>query len=61
MQNNANATDKAQRETQATPQTYRKRIGSTVYVVSVHFSNTSQETAEDKLLRLIKREVDDIA
>ena len=61
MQNNANATNKAQRETHATPQTYRKRIGSTVYVVSVHFSNTSQETAEDKLLRLIKREVEDIA
>ena len=46
---------------QEKPQTYRKRIGSTVYVVSVHFSNTSQETAEDKLLRLIKREVEDIA
>ena len=45
----------------ALPQTYRKRVGSTVYVVKVHFSKTSQETAEDKLLRLIKREVEDIA
>ena len=43
------------------PQTYRKRVGSTVYVVTVHFSQTSKETAEDKLLRLIKREVEDIA
>ena len=38
------------------PQKYRKRIGSTVYVVSVNFSNTSNEKVEDKLLRLIKRE-----
>ena len=60
MQNDVITTDKAQGETQALPQTYRKRIGSTVYVVSVHFSETSQETAEDKLLRLIKREVEDI-
>ena len=47
--------------TAALPQTYRKRVGSTVYVVKVHFSQTSQETAEDKLLRLIKREVENIA
>jgi len=35
----------------------RKRIGSTTYVVSVHFSKTSKETIEDKILRLIEREV----
>jgi multidrug efflux pump subunit AcrB len=40
------------------PQTYRKRIGSTVYIVTVHFSEASKETVEDKLLRLIKREVE---
>jgi len=39
-------------------QTIRKRIGSTVYIVNVHFSETSRETAEDKLLRLLKREVE---
>ena len=36
---------------------YNKRIGSTVYRVSVHFSNTSTETIEDKLLRLMESEV----
>ncbi|MCL2839977.1 MAG: transposon-encoded TnpW family protein [Defluviitaleaceae bacterium] len=35
----------------------QKRIGSTTFKVNVHFSTTSQETVEDKLLRLIKREV----
>ena len=33
-----------------------KRIGSTNYEVSVFFSNTSKETMEDKILRLIERE-----
>ena len=43
------------------PATVLKRIGSTTYVVSVHFSKTSHETMEDKILRLIKREVGNIA
>jgi hypothetical protein len=34
-----------------------KRIGSTVYSVNVRFSETSKETLEDKILRLIEREV----
>jgi len=38
-----------------------KRIGSTTYVVSVHFSKTSKETMEDKILRLMEREVNKIA
>jgi hypothetical protein len=33
-----------------------KRIGSTTYKVSVHFSRTSKETASDKIMRLIERE-----
>ena len=33
-----------------------ERIGSTTYEVSIHFSETSKETLEDKLLRLIGRE-----
>jgi hypothetical protein len=36
-----------------------KRIGSTTIEVTVHFSNTSKETLEDKLLRMIEREVSD--
>ena len=33
-----------------------KRIGSTTYKVSVHFSRTSRETIDDKLIRLIERD-----
>ena len=35
---------------------FTKRIGSTTYKVSVHFSRTSKETMQDKILRLIERE-----
>ena len=35
---------------------FKKRIGSTVYTVSVHFSRTSRETIEDKILRQIESE-----
>lgn len=34
----------------------KKRIGSTTYKVSVHFSRTSRETMDDKLIRLIERD-----
>ena len=34
-----------------------RRIGSVVYEVSVHFSDNTKETMEDKILRLIEREV----
>ena len=40
----------------ADPPQFTKRIGSTTYKVSVHFSRTSKETMNDKILRLIKRE-----
>lgn len=35
---------------------FTKRIGSTNYRVSVHFSKTSRETINDKILRLVKNE-----
>ena len=38
------------------PPYFVKRIGSTTYKVSVHFSKTSKETMNDKILRLIERE-----
>ena len=40
------------------PVTMIKRIGSTTYQVSVHFSKTSTETISDKISRLIKNEAD---
>lgn len=39
------------------PVNLRKRIGSTTYVVSVHFSKNEAETMADKLLRMIECEV----
>ena len=45
----------------AEPLNLTKRIGSTTYVVSVHFSRTSKETVEDKLIRLMEREVTEVA
>ena len=34
-----------------------KRIGSTTYKVSVHFSRTSRETMSDKIKRMRKNEI----
>jgi len=39
------------------PVTFESKIGSTVYQISVHFNPTAKETIEDKILRLIEREV----
>lgn len=36
---------------------FRKTIGQTTYVVKVHFSETSNETLEDKIKRLLREEV----
>ena len=36
--------------------TIRRKIGNTVYRVSVHFSNTSKERLEDKVLRLARND-----
>ena len=37
--------------------TIYRRIGSTTYKVRVHFSDTAQETMNDKILHLIENEV----
>ena len=42
--------------THSKPTQMLKRIGSTTYVVSVHQSKVSKETAKDKIERLIQRE-----
>lgn len=44
-------------ERRSEPVMLRKRIGSTVFLVNVHFSETSAEKLEDKILRLMEREV----
>lgn len=37
--------------------TMRKRIGSTVYEVNIHFNQNTDETIDDKILRLIKNDL----
>ena len=39
------------------PLMLEKRIGSTTYVVAVHFNQSEKETMSDKVLRLIESEV----
>ena len=38
------------------PRRFVKRIGSTNYRVNVHFSDTSKETVNDKIIRMVKNE-----
>ncbi len=39
----------------------RRRIGSTTFTISVHFSDIGKETVEDKIIRLMEREVEQSA
>ena len=41
----------------AEPVTMRKRIGSTVYEVHTHFNPDAKETMDDKILRLIRNDL----
>lgn len=60
MQSDVTNTAPAQGEaTDNAPPMFSKRIGSTVYRVTMNFSQTSSETIEDKLLRLMRSEVRD--
>jgi len=58
MQSCVDKTSNTQGENpQTTPPLFTKRIGGTTYTVSVFHSETSKETAEDKLMRIIENEV----
>ena len=39
----------------------KKKIGKTNYKVTVHFSETSDETITDKINRLIQKECEDMS
>ena len=56
METTTAVTSAAKTPTEAEPVKLQKRIGSTVYSVSVRFSGKATETLEDKLLRLIESE-----
>ena len=40
---------------------FTRRIGSTTYTVGVHFSDTSKDTVNDKIVRLVRREAEEKA
>ena len=40
-----------------TPPSLVKKIGKTTYLVCAHFSETSTETMEDKIKRMLREEV----
>ena len=48
--------NKSASSVKAEPFKFSKKIGSTVYNVTANFSQTSKETMEDKLLRVIENE-----
>jgi len=52
---------KARSYTHVEPTRFSKRIGSTTYMVAVHFSQSCKETMQDKVSRLIESEVRHIA
>lgn len=37
---------------------FTKRVGSTVYRVGIHYSGSSNETAKDKIVRLVRMEAE---
>ncbi len=43
--------------TQNNPPALVKKIGKMTYIVRIHFSETSTETMEDKIKRMLKNEV----
>ena len=40
------------------PYRFTKRLGSTTFLVNVHSSKTNTETANDKIVRLIKNDME---
>jgi hypothetical protein len=55
MQTAANAAAMTSREAESEPSKLLTRIGSTTYKVSIRFSETSKETIEDKILKLVEK------
>jgi len=54
----ANAASTSRSNAGSEPVKLLERIGSTTIEISIHFSNSSKETMEDKILRLIGRDGD---
>ena len=41
-----------------TPKHFKRRIGSTTFLVAVHFNPMAKETAESKISRLVRMDAD---
>ena len=44
----------------AEPYRFTKRLGSTMYTINVYLSSTSRETMQDKVLRLVRNESENL-
>jgi hypothetical protein len=53
-----NGADAARTPKEAEPIKLLRRIGSTTYEVTIHFSNTGKDTMADILRRVLEREVE---
>lgn len=53
----AKAKNTAPTTTEQTAPILVRKIGKTTYMVGIHFSQTSKETMDDKVLRLIKNDI----
>ena len=54
---NTNENDGRNSQTHDRPPDLVKKIGKTTYLVRVHFSQTSRETLEDKIKRMLRDDV----
>jgi len=57
MQETKNAAAEAGQRPGSEPLTLRKRIGPTTFIINVYASPSATETPEQKMLRVIEREV----
>ena len=58
MQTPAKITSNPERQNHTKPFTFRRRIGNIVYEVDVRFNPNATETFNDKILRLMRREME---
>jgi len=52
-----NPTTKSKTPSAPTSTTITRKIGQTIYKIQIHFSKSSKETINDKLIRIIKNDI----
>ena len=58
MQTTAKITKDPEQRSHSKPFTFRRRIGNITYEVEVRFNPNATETLDDKILRLMRREME---